>query len=236
MVQEAGELLDRLNGSLSGKVVETVLSLARTMMCYLSGMQTSLVGGGVGQPNITAKLATLVKHIIIKAGEASEKVLCKRETRRGELVAILNQWVWLMEGEEYSMDCFKFLYSKVIECASLMAKLEWCVGDKVVRNGNASNGSASKDPFDEFDDFSSDSIGTGEETDFDLTGQADPAKDALELEIASSCLSALTIPVPGPGVGSTGRRSHRLLGRSMFCSYYWHCWPPLTTMRPACPW
>ena len=182
LVQEAGELLDRLNGSLSGKVVETVLSLARTMMCYLSGMQTSLVGGGVGQPNITAKLATLVKHIIIKAGEASEKVLCKRETRPGELVAILNQWVWLMEGEEYSMDCFKFLYSKVIECASLMAKLEWCVGDKVVRNGNASNGSASKDPFDEFDDFSSDSIGTGEETDFDLTGQADPAKDALELD------------------------------------------------------
>ena len=84
------------------------------------------------------------------------------------------------------MDCFKFLYSKVIECASLMAKLEWCVGDicreKVVRNGNASNGSASKDPFDDFDDFSSDSIGTGEETDFDLTGQADAAKDALELD------------------------------------------------------
>ena len=104
------------------------------------------------------------------------------------------------------MDCFKFLYSKVIECASLMAKLEWCVSDncrekdnatsqvgKVVRNGNASNGSARKDPFDDFDDFSNDSIGTGEETDFDLTGQADPAKDALELEIASSCLSALTI-------------------------------------------
>jgi len=100
LVQEAGELLDRLNGSLSGKVVETVLSLARIMMCYLSGMQTSLVGGGVvGQPTITAKLATLVKHIIIKAGDATEKVLCKRETRRGELVAILNQWVWLIEGE-----------------------------------------------------------------------------------------------------------------------------------------
>ncbi len=79
------------------------------------------------------------------------------------------------------MDCFKFLYSKVIECASLMAKLEWCVSDncrekdnatsqvgKVVRNGNASNGSASKDPFDDFDDFSSDSIGTGEETDFEF--------------------------------------------------------------------
>ena len=99
LVQEAGELLDRLNGSLSGKVVETVLSFARTMLCYLSGMQTSLVGGGVGQPNITAMLATLVKHIIIKAGEATEKVLCKRETRSGELVAILNQWVWLMEGE-----------------------------------------------------------------------------------------------------------------------------------------
>ena len=90
------------------------------------------------------------------------------------------------------MDCFKFLYSKVIECASLMAKLEWCVSDncrekdsqvgKVVRNGNASNGSASKDPFDDFEDFSSDSIGTGEETDFDLTGQADAAKDALELD------------------------------------------------------
>ena len=63
LVQEAGDLLDRLNGSLSGKVVETVLSFARTMLCYLSGMQTSLVGGGVGQPNITAKLATLVKHI-----------------------------------------------------------------------------------------------------------------------------------------------------------------------------
>ena len=103
------------------------------------------------------------------------------------------------------MDCFKFLHSKVTECASLMAKLE-CVGDicrkkynatsqvvKVVRNGNASNGSASNDPFDDFDDFSSDSIGTGEETDFDLTVQADPAEDALELEIASSCLSALTI-------------------------------------------
>ena len=27
-----------------------------------------------------------------------------------------------------------------------------------------------------------------EETGFDLTGQADPAKEALELEIASSCL------------------------------------------------
>ena len=208
LVQEAGELLDRLNGSLSGKVVETVLSLARTMMCYLSGMQTSLVGGGVGQPTITAKLATLVKHIIIKAGEASEKVLCKRETRPGELVAILNQWVWLMEGEEYSMDCFKFLYSKVIECASLMAKLEWCVSDncrekdnatsqvgKVVRNGNASNGSARKDPFDDFDDFSNDSIGTGEETDFDLTGQADPAKDALELD---SFLLPLSSDHPSP--------------------------------------
>ena len=85
LVQEAGELLDRLNGSLSGKVVETVLSLARIMMCYLSGMQTSLVGGGVGQPNITAMLATLVKHIIIKAGEATEKVLCKRETRSSNL-------------------------------------------------------------------------------------------------------------------------------------------------------
>jgi len=112
-------------------------SLARIMMCYLSGMQTSLVGGGVGQPNITAMLATLVKHIIIKAGEATEKVLCKRETRRGELVAILNQWVWLMEGEEYSIDCFKFLYSKVIECASLMAKLEWCVGDICREKDNA---------------------------------------------------------------------------------------------------
>ena len=29
-----------------------------------------------------------------------------------------------------------------------------------------------------------------EETGFDLTGQADPAKEALELEIASSCLSS----------------------------------------------
>ena len=75
MVQEAGELLDRLNGSQSGKMVEAVLSLARTVLCYLSGMQTSLVGGGVGQPNITAKLATLFKHIIIKAGGATEKVL-----------------------------------------------------------------------------------------------------------------------------------------------------------------
>ena len=93
------------------------------------------------------------------------------------------------------MACFSFLYSKVIECNSLMAKLEGCLGDicrekdnatsqvgKVIRNGNASNGSAREDPFDDFDDFSSDSIGTGEETDFDLTGQADPAKDALELD------------------------------------------------------
>ena len=65
----------------------------------------------------------------------------------------------------------------------------------MVRNGNASNGSASKDPFDDFDDFSSDSIGTGEETDFDLTGQADAAKDALELDsfLLPLSLSALTI-------------------------------------------
>ena len=35
--------------------------------------------------------------------------------------------------------------------------------------------------FDDFDDFSTDSIGTGEETDFDLTGLADPAKEAIEL-------------------------------------------------------
>ncbi len=39
LVQEAGDLLDRLNGSLLGKVVETVLSLARTthvngVTCY----------------------------------------------------------------------------------------------------------------------------------------------------------------------------------------------------------
>ena len=33
----------------------------------LSGMQSKLVVGGVGQSNITTKLATLAKHIIIKA-------------------------------------------------------------------------------------------------------------------------------------------------------------------------
>ena len=41
LVQEAGELLDRLNGSLSGKVVETVLSFARTMMLVKSLITSS---------------------------------------------------------------------------------------------------------------------------------------------------------------------------------------------------
>ena len=68
-----------------------------------------------------------------------------------------------MEGEEYSMDCFKFLYSKVIECAFLMAKLEWCVSDICREKDNATSQVdkvVRKDPFDDFDDFSSDSIGT----------------------------------------------------------------------------
>ena len=95
LIKEAGELLDRLNGSLSA-------------LCYLSVVQSRLVGGGVRQPNISTKLATLVKQILSKAGEATEKVLCKRESRSGELLPILHQWFCLMKGDVYSPVCFKF--------------------------------------------------------------------------------------------------------------------------------
>ena len=164
-------------------MVEAVISLARTVLSYhLSGMQSRLVVGGVGQPNITTKLATLVKHVIIKAGEATEKVLCKCE-----LLPILTQSVCRMKGEEYSMDCIKFLHSKYTECASLMAKLEWCVGEIYREMDKAASQGAT------WSDMAVHSMavrvrtilmilltsvvtpfGTGEETDFDLTGRADP--------------------------------------------------------------
>ena len=74
LIQETGALLDRLNGSLAGKVVESIISL--------SGMLSSLVVGGIEQSNTTTKVATLVKHIISKV---------KRESRSVELLPNLNQ-------------------------------------------------------------------------------------------------------------------------------------------------
>ena len=177
LIQETGALLDRLNGSLAGKVVESIISL--------SGMLSSLVVGGIEQSNTTTKVATLVKHIISKV---------KRESRSVELLPNLNQWFSLIRGKEYRMDCINFLHSKDTE-----SKLEWCVGDicmekdrvaiQVGNIGRAANGSVSEDPFDA---FCSDSIETAEETDFDKTGKANTAKEALELKTASSCLLVLT--------------------------------------------
>eukprot|EP00092_Neocalanus_flemingeri_P036466 GFUD01039708.1.p1 GENE.GFUD01039708.1~~GFUD01039708.1.p1 ORF type:complete len:2472 (+),score=743.58 GFUD01039708.1:84-7418(+) len=211
-IQEAGEVLDRLNGSQSGKVVEAAISLARTVLCYLSGLQARLTGGGVGQLDltITCKLATLVRHILAKVGEATEKVLSKWETRSGELLPILTEWINLMRGEGYSKDYIKFLHSKDTERTSLVSKLEWCVAnicqsrDKPASQGvqtlQPQNGATqrnkpsrdnSPDPFDDFDDFSStDSPGTVD-ADFELIDQADPAKERLDLEVASSCLAVL---------------------------------------------
>merc|ERR1719334_1410295 len=40
LIQEAGEVLDRLNGSLSGKTVETVLYLVKTLLFYILALRT----------------------------------------------------------------------------------------------------------------------------------------------------------------------------------------------------
>ena len=84
-------------------------------------------------------------------------------------------------------------YHKV--CFPQMAKLESCVGTSAGRRTGQSVRWATWSEVEMLGrillmtDFRSDSIGTGEDTVLDLTGQADTAKDALELEIDCFCLA-----------------------------------------------
>merc|ERR1712142_1103988 len=74
LVHEAGELLEKLNGSWSAKSIESILILTRTILSYLSKLIEKKVIVWSEQNNIVNKLLSVSSHMLLKASEATVKV------------------------------------------------------------------------------------------------------------------------------------------------------------------